>query len=822
MSQQIRFGTHGPALHAGGWPVIPIQEGSKAPRIKGWDAGFNKAQITAFSANDYAHGNIGLLARTFPGIDIDVVDEECAAAIEQHALRTLGPAPVRLSGAGPKRLLMYTTSAPFAKLKVYLSGPSGESGPDAKRYAVEVLGDGQQYLIYGKHPSGSEYNWPHNNGPQTHDVWDLTSIEQSDVQRFLLQLPECLPKGWRVVSNAGDAGASVGGASLAGVSSVADGAGSLAVFENYRGPLEGWSLKRVIDEVLVHLDPDMPYDEWLNVGMALHHQGAGDQEWLSAYEGWSARGTKWAEGVCQAKWKSFSQQRSQGNGALTLASLIKKTRAAFTASASSTRNSLSARIDATEDFDELTKATLKAVFEADLPESDTSLLIKKIAQKTKVPVKSLTKDGAIYRRIGASSQMMHLNAAKEVIKMLGKENIIFAQGRFWLWGESGVWKPMDDRELKEIIHKVAQGPMLTSSVVNSILDMVKTETNRDDVNFDQRRDSINCINGDLHYLGFLGAWVLQPHVREHYQTAQIPIIYNPGARAPRFEKYLSEVFAGDPDAEQKKLVVQEALGYTLLSSCHLEKFFLLLGNGANGKSVLVAVVAALVGPKLVTAVQPSQFNSAFQRAHLQGKLANIVTEIAQGAEIADDKLKSLVSGELTTAEVKFKDPFDFNPIATHWFATNHLPRTRDFSGALFRRAMTLSFNNRFEGSRRDVGLTKKLLAELPGILNIALLGLARLLENGHFTDCPSSDLIKKDWRLESDQISQFIEELCIWAPDGQVSSAQLFNAYLGWARVSGINRTVSRNTFSTRLQGLGFAIHKGTKGERQIKGLKMC
>jgi len=803
-----RYGTLGPALLRAGFDVIPVKAGNKAPSISAWPLGCTLEQTLKYAANGQANNSIGLLASRFPGIDIDVTDQACADAIAALAQSELGPAPVRYGGVSPKRLLMYITTAPFAKLKVFLSGPDGDRGPDGKHYAVEVLGNGQQYVIYGEHPSGTEYNWPADDGPETHGVLDLTTVTLTDVQRFLLKLPSCLPVGWSVVRNA----------SVAGVSPVADSASALVAFENYREPLQGWNIERVIDEVLPHLDPDMEHDEWVKVGMALHHQGAGDHDWLTAYENWSARGSKWAEGVCETKWKSFSQQRGQGNGPITLASLIKKTRGA---SATSTRNALSARIDVTDDFDELTKATLKAVFEADLTEADTSLLIKKIAQKTKVPVKSLTKDGALYRRVGASTQGKHLNAAKEVIKMLGKENIIFAKGRLWLWSDSGVWKQMDDRELKEIIHTVAQGPMLTASVVNSILDMVKTEANRDYVNFDQRRDSINCLNGDLHHLDFLGAWVQQPHVREHYQTAQIPIVYDPAASAPRFDKYLSEVFAGDSDAEQKKLVVQEALGYTLLSSCHLEKFLLLLGNGANGKSVLIAVVAALVGPKLVTAVQPSQFNSAFQRAHLQGKLANIVTEIAQGAEIADDKLKSLVSGELTTAEVKFKDPFDFNPIATHWFATNHLPRTRDFSGALFRRAITLSFNNRFEGSRRDAGLTQKLLAELPGILNIALIGLARLLDNDHFTECPSSDLIKKDWRLESDQIRQFIEELCISAPEAQVSSAQLFNAYLEWARVTGINRTVNRNTFSTRLQGLGFNIHKGRKGERQIKGLKL-
>ena len=128
MSQLIRFGTHGPALHAAGWNVIPIPEGRKAPLIKGWNAGFDMAQIAAFAAKSYAQGNIGLLAREFPAVDIDVVEEKCAAAIEQHALRILGSAPVRYSGAGPKRLLTYTTAVPFSKLKVFLSGPDGDRG----------------------------------------------------------------------------------------------------------------------------------------------------------------------------------------------------------------------------------------------------------------------------------------------------------------------------------------------------------------------------------------------------------------------------------------------------------------------------------------------------------------------------------------------------------------------------------------------------------------------------------------------------------------------------------------------------------------------
>ena len=109
------------------------------------------------------------------------------------------------------------------------------------------------------------------------------------------------------------------------VSGGGDGIASLAL---YRPVLDGWDLDRVIDEVLPHIDPDDGYAEWLSVGAALHHQGEGDPEWLEAWDNWSAGSGKWIEGVCAAKWGSFSTQRSQGRGAVTLATLLKKTKEA--------------------------------------------------------------------------------------------------------------------------------------------------------------------------------------------------------------------------------------------------------------------------------------------------------------------------------------------------------------------------------------------------------------------------------------------------------------------------------------------------------------
>lgn len=121
----------------------------------------------------------------------------------------------------------------------------------------------------------------------------------------------------------------------------------------------------------------------------------------------------------------------------------------------------------------------------------------------------------------------------------------------------------------------------------------------------------------------------------------------------------------------------ELVAYTLLPHARHEKFVILIGNGANGKSVL-AILQALCGIENVAAVQPSNFDRAFQRAHLDQKLANIITEIAQGEIIADAELKGITSGEPSTVEHKYGDPFVMYPFATCWFGTNHLPRTKRF------------------------------------------------------------------------------------------------------------------------------------------------
>ena len=123
--------------------------------------------------------NVGLRADNFPGVDIDASDERLVGIIEDVARATLGPAPVRI-GKAPKRLLMYRTEEPFGRMRLWIK--KGQTS-----HLVEVLGQGQQYLIYGTHPSTLRpYGWLQD--PVALGAAGLTTITREMADKFLTEL----------------------------------------------------------------------------------------------------------------------------------------------------------------------------------------------------------------------------------------------------------------------------------------------------------------------------------------------------------------------------------------------------------------------------------------------------------------------------------------------------------------------------------------------------------------------------------------------------------------------------------------------------------
>ena len=76
-----------------------------------------------------------------------------------------------------------------------------------------------------------------------------------------------------------------------------------------------------IRECLDHIEPDCGYEDWRNIGMALHHQYEGSDIGLELFDKWSSKGSKYeGQGSLDKKWQSFA---NYSGTPVTIGTLIK-------------------------------------------------------------------------------------------------------------------------------------------------------------------------------------------------------------------------------------------------------------------------------------------------------------------------------------------------------------------------------------------------------------------------------------------------------------------------------------------------------------------
>jgi putative DNA primase/helicase len=176
----------------------------------------------------------------------------------------------------------------------------------------------------------------------------------------------------------------------------------------------------------------------------------------------------------------------------------------------------------------------------------------------------------------------------------------------------------------------------------------------------------------------------------------------------------------------------EIISYTFIRKNLFEYYFILIGNGANGKNVFVGILSHLHGLKNVSNVSlKSLATHRFALAQLENKDINVDTELSKNVDIAN--LKKLTGTQPVMVERKGKDPYDVELWAKYFFNTNELPIISDNSDARHRREIILSFPHQFEdGKNADPELLSKIIndeEEMSGILNLAINSLQVIHNN---------------------------------------------------------------------------------------------
>lgn len=295
-----------------------------------------------------------------------------------------------------------------------------------------------------------------------------------------------------------------------------------------------------------------------------------------------------------------------------------------------------------------------------------------------------------------------------------------------------------------------------------------------------------------------------------YLTKVTPVAYRPDAQAPTF---LAALNAALPDPEVRGLF-QRSVGYAITGSIKEQKFFLLVGDGGNGKStLLVAVLRALgvkpggyAGTTPKSAVVDSHAFSAkeHQTADLRGLRMVQVMELSSRERLASDRIKQVTGGDFTTAARKYENQITFMAQCKLFMPCNVMPMVSDQDHGTWRRLVVIPFTQRLDGTGGtlwNADIQEQLDSEGEGILAWAVQGAVEWYRNGLQIPAQCAKLVE-EYREGEDAFIQFIKERVSLQPIGsedRVSGREMFQTYCAWCDDSRL-KACSAKSFTQQLR----------------------
>jgi putative DNA primase/helicase len=311
---------------------------------------------------------------------------------------------------------------------------------------------------------------------------------------------------------------------------------------------------------------------------------------------------------------------------------------------------------------------------------------------------------------------------------------------------------------------------------------------------------------------------LRPAARADYVTKSTAV--RPGGACPLWLKFLDRITNGDQSLQR---FMQRMAGYFLTGVTHEHALFFFYGTGGNGKGVFINTISGILDSYAKTAPIEAFITSKVEHhptdfAGLQGARLATVTETEEGRQWAEAKIKALTGGDRISARFMRQDFFEFVPQFKLLIAGNHKPGLRTVDEAIRRRFHLLPFTITIPVEERDLGLTEKLRAEWPGILQWAVDGCLEWQRSG--LAAPEAVRTATDRYLAAeDSLAAWIDDECVLGREHWSSTRVLFGSWTVWAERNH-EHTGSQKRFIQKLEARGMQYERN-KTARGFRGLTL-
>lgn len=364
---------------------------------------------------------------------------------------------------------------------------------------------------------------------------------------------------------------------------------------------------------------------------------------------------------------------------------------------------------------------------------------------------------------------------------------------FYFYDEkTGIWRRESDDSVRESVsaavldygrrRELFLDPKISVARMNGIVHALRAIGERRAA-FQKPRDFVHVQNGVIRFPDD-GKIILTDFSREDFSRNRSPVAFNKDGECPQFINQLLRPALPDDDVD----LLQRWTGLAIAGVNPAQRFVILDGNAATGKTQIAKVVQALVGVENCTQLRTSLLLERFEIFRFIGKTLLLAPDVPGDFlnRAGATQLKALVGSDPLTAEAKgsnggFDLAGNFNVLITS--NTRLRVRLDGDEGAWRRRLIILRFEQP-PAAKRIPNFAEKLIAEEgPGILRWALAGLLRaraeLVATGDLILTPAQEGRIDALLSESDSIRRFVAE-CTSRGEGNVTSHELVEAYFSF------------------------------------------
>lgn len=360
--------------------------------------------------------------------------------------------------------------------------------------------------------------------------------------------------------------------------------------------------------------------------------------------------------------------------------------------------------------------------------------------------------------------------------------------------------------------------------INAMIGLAQSELAITPDKLDTDPFALNVLNGTID----LRTGKLKKHDPKDWITKIVPLVYNPRAKAPRFKRFIKEIFK-DPTMPG---FIRRIAGYSLTGMTNEQCFFVLHGDGANGKGTLVNQCLLRIAGDYGTTMRPDllmyKHNGGGDNAtlgamaRLKGARLIVTAETDERQKFDEAVIKNMTGEDEVVGKFLYHNEFRFRLEGKVWFSTNHQPEVVGDDHGIWRRIKLLPFTEKFYDPndpryrnlfkknpklpRSDTMLKETLHGETEGILAWAVGGAVQWWNRGKPNlRIPLSVAKATDqYRSDTDLIGQFINEECD-TKDEKIKTplAGLYRRYVAWSLAGG-RHPLSKTRFGKRLNNAGY------------------